>query len=155
MRGRTEGGSQATHCPELRIQQDKIYGEAQWERNSPSKFKRLQMCAWPTATAHIWASKLPQHASSSILPPSLSPPCLIFITLPSALPWKSNLGEHMAGVNYYSPASQAARSPAAAVPQRSVYHGRPEKAIILAAGRRDFGGGKVWGISEGRTAASK
>lgn len=60
MRGRTEGGSQATHCPELRIQQHKIHGEAQWERNSPCKFKWLQMCAWPTATARICARKLPR-----------------------------------------------------------------------------------------------
>lgn len=34
-------------------------------------------------------------------------------------------------------------------------HGRPEKSIIPAAGRRDFGEGKVRGISEGRAAASK
>ncbi len=72
MRGRTEGGSQATHCPELRIQQDKIYGDTQWERNSPSKFKRLQMCAWPTATAHIWARKLPRTPPLPSSEPSMS-----------------------------------------------------------------------------------
>lgn len=52
----------------------------------------------------------------------------------------------MAGVNYYSPASQAARSLAMADPQQRVYHGRPEKAIILAAGRRDLAEGKFGGF---------
>lgn len=36
----------------------------------------------------------------------------------------------------------------------SVYHGRPEKTIILAAGRRDLAEGKFWGISGGKDAAS-
>lgn len=100
MRGRTEGGSQATHCPELTIQRDKIHGDTQWERNSPSKFKRLQMCAWPRLLLHTSGpGKLPRT------PPRPRPPSrLLFITLPSALPWKSNQGrEHTAGVSCHSP----------------------------------------------------
>ncbi len=85
IRGRTEGGNQPTHCPKLRIQRDKIYGDTQWERNSPSKFKRLQMCVWPCATARIWARKL-----SRMPPCPSSEPCLVLRTLPCVLPWKSN-----------------------------------------------------------------
>lgn len=49
--------------------------EARSERGIPlSRFKWLQMCAWRTATAHIWARKLPR-----------SPP------LPSSEPWMSRL----------------------------------------------------------------
>lgn len=61
--------------------------EACSERGIPlSRFKWLQMCAWRTATVHIWAQK----AAPRLLFHPPSPPHLICITLPCALPWKSN-----------------------------------------------------------------
>lgn len=53
----------------------------------------------------------------------------------------------MAGVNGYT--RQAATSAAAVDPQHSVYHGRPEKSIILAAGRKSLAEGKFGGFQEG------
>lgn len=58
------------------------------------------MCAWPRLLLHTSGpGKLPRT------PPRPRPPSrLLFITLPSALPWKSNQGrEHTAGVSCHSP----------------------------------------------------
>lgn len=111
----------------------------EWERNSPSRFKQLQMCAQPTATAHIWARKLPCTPPFS----SSEPSCPVFSTaLCSTLEKQlGKLGELL-----------RTRQPIYSV---SVYHGRPEETIFPAAGKRDLVQGKFGGFQWNMYTASK
>lgn len=137
MRGTTEGGSQATLCPGSK---DSLGQNVCSERGIPPvSSKQLQMCAWPTATVHIWA-RFPARLPSR----RLSPPRLVFTTTSLRSALEKQLGRHMAGGDR--------RSPAAAAPQ---YRGRPEKkkkSIILAARRKYWAEGNFGGILEGRDA---
>lgn len=141
MRGRTEGGSQPAHCPELRIQRDKIYGDTQWERNSPSRFKRLQMCAWPTATAHIWARKPPRTPPRPSSEPSMSRLCNA--ALRSAL-------EKQLGRTHGWCKLLLTRQPL----HQLCVSWEAWKDHYLGGWEERFGRGKVWGISDGRDGAS-
>lgn len=130
MRGTTEGGSQATLCPGSK---DSLGQNVCSERGIPPvSSKQLQMCAWPTATVHIWA-RFPARLPSR----RLSPPRLVFTTTSLRSALEKQLGRHMAGGDR--------RSPAAAAPQ---YRGRPEKKKkkhYLGGEKEILGGGKFWG----------
>lgn len=143
MRGRTEGGSQATHCPELRIQRDKIYGDALAREEFPQQVQtvadvRLADCY----CTHL--GKLPRTPPLPSSEPSVS---RLYTAALRSTPgkaircntWPVLTAAHQAAC-FASCGGSAAEC---------VYHRRPEKTIILAAGRKDLAEGKFGGFQKG------
>lgn len=119
---------QSTPCPELQTQWDKI----NFERNSPSVSGNGYRCVlWLSATVHIWTAELPHVPSRFSITLCVSSLQHGAARHPGkAIGWKT-----WPNCQFTSCGESAAR--------------RPEKSIISAAWKRDFGGGwKVWGISQ-------